>query len=336
MVGLLLGLRNGQEKADEKITEEKTMPELSIIVPVYKVEKYLPKCIDSILAQTFRDFELILIDDGSPDRCGAICDEYAAKDSRIKVIHQQNAGVSAARNAGLDIATGTYLGFVDSDDWIEPEMYETMITTAKEKQVDVVVCGLEYIGPNGAIVIDNGQIDAVQKITRKELYLRTYGLSQKLYHGALWNKIILRETFSSNRLSVKITHFEDWLLLLSVYENVKSCILLPESFYHYTTDAESNSSKRINAQKIHLSFTAFYRIVQKSNTCAELRSVILERFLDDSTIYTRRIRGSKGYFRTVLTIKCRMLKVLVTAYFSHSLEKTKIHKYFYEGVICAW
>ena len=113
------------------------MPELSIIVPVYKVEPYLRRCIDSILAQTFRDFELILIDDGSPDNCGAICDEYAAKDSRIIVIHQKNQGVSAARNAGLDIAKGTYLGFVDSDDWIEPEMYETMIATAKEKQVDV-------------------------------------------------------------------------------------------------------------------------------------------------------------------------------------------------------
>ena len=92
------------------------MPELSIIVPVYKVEPYLPKCIDSILAQTFSDFELILIDDGSPDRCGEICDEYAARDDRVVVIHRENRGVSAARNAGLDAARGEYIGFVDSDD----------------------------------------------------------------------------------------------------------------------------------------------------------------------------------------------------------------------------
>ena len=120
------------------------MPELSIIVPVYKVEKYLPKCLDSILAQTFTDFELILIDDGSPDRCGDICDEYAAKDDRLIVIHQENKGVSAARNAGLDIARGEYIGFVDSDDWIEPEMYETMLATAKESEAEIVACGANH------------------------------------------------------------------------------------------------------------------------------------------------------------------------------------------------
>ena len=128
------------------------MPELSIIVPVYKVEKYLPKCIDSILAQTFTDFELILIDDGSPDRCGEICDEYAIKDERIVVIHQVNRGVSAARNAGLDAAKGEYIGFVDSDDWIKPEMYEIMVRTAIDKKADVVICGLNDMKESGEFI----------------------------------------------------------------------------------------------------------------------------------------------------------------------------------------
>lgn len=104
------------------------MPTLSIIVPVYKVEPYLHRCVDSILAQTFTDFELILVDDGSPDNCGAICDEYAAKDSRILVIHKENGGLSDARNAGLDIAKGEYIGFVDSDDYISPQMYHFQLT----------------------------------------------------------------------------------------------------------------------------------------------------------------------------------------------------------------
>ena len=99
-------------------------PLLSIIVPVYDVENYLQKCIDSILAQTFTDFELILVEDGSPDNCPALCDAAAAKDARVRVIHQKNGGLSAARNAGLDAARGAWIGFVDSDDYIAPEMYE--------------------------------------------------------------------------------------------------------------------------------------------------------------------------------------------------------------------
>lgn len=96
---------------------------LSIIVPVYNVEQYLPRCIDSILEQTFQNFELILVDDGSKDKSGEICDEFAKKDNRIIVIHQENKGVNTARNAGLDIATGSYITFVDSDDWIQPDSY---------------------------------------------------------------------------------------------------------------------------------------------------------------------------------------------------------------------
>ena len=106
-------------------------PLLSIIVPVYDVERYLPKCIDSILAQTFTDFELILVEDGSPDNCPALCDAAAAKDARIRVIHQKNGGLSAARNAGLDAARGKWIGFVDSDDYIAPEMYEALYKAVK-------------------------------------------------------------------------------------------------------------------------------------------------------------------------------------------------------------
>ena len=118
-----------------------TSPLISIIVPVYDVEPYLRKCIDSILIQSYRDLEIILVDDGSPDNCGAICDEYAEKDKRIKVIHKKNGGLSDARNAGLDIATGEYIGFVDSDDWVMPDMYEYLYKAVKEYDADMSVCG---------------------------------------------------------------------------------------------------------------------------------------------------------------------------------------------------
>lgn len=122
------------------------MPQISVIVPVYKVEKYIHRCVDSVLSQSFRDFELILVDDGSPDTCGTICDEYAAMDSRIIVIHQENGGLSAARNAGIDWAFANsdsqWLTFVDSDDWIHPQMLERLYTRAIDFSADLSVCGL--------------------------------------------------------------------------------------------------------------------------------------------------------------------------------------------------
>lgn len=116
------------------------MSKISVIIPVYKVEKYLNRCVDSVINQTYKDLEIILVDDGSPDECPKICDEYAAKDSRIKVLHKPNGGVSSARNAGLDIASGDYITFVDADDYIEICAYEKMIKRAEDKDVDVLLC----------------------------------------------------------------------------------------------------------------------------------------------------------------------------------------------------
>lgn len=130
------------------------MVTVSVIVPVYNVEKYLHRCVDSILAQTFTDFELILVDDGSPDHCGAICDEYARKDARVRVIHQKNAGVSAARNRGIREAAGEFVGFVDADDWILPEMYENMILDALSNQADIVMCDAMTVYSDGKEEID--------------------------------------------------------------------------------------------------------------------------------------------------------------------------------------
>lgn len=118
------------------------MPLISIIVPVYKAEKYLNRCVDSILNQTLKDFELILIDDGSPDQSGNLCDNWAQKDNRVRVIHQDNKGAGAARNAGLNLAHGDYIGFVDSDDWIEPQMYEILYKAILAYDSDISECSL--------------------------------------------------------------------------------------------------------------------------------------------------------------------------------------------------
>ena len=122
---------------------------ISIIVPAYKVELFLEQCIESILAQTCQDIEVLLVDDGSPDQCGVICDSWATRDQRIRVIHQDNAGVAAARNAALNLAKGEYVGFVDPDDWIAPGMYGKMLECIEKYNADIVVCGYTYCSEAG-------------------------------------------------------------------------------------------------------------------------------------------------------------------------------------------
>lgn len=132
------------------------MSQISVIVPIYKVEKYLAKCIDSILAQTFSDFELILVDDGSPDACPEICDAYARKDPRVVVIHRENGGLSAARNSGLEIAKGKYITFCDSDDYLAPDFLEVLYTRIEEDGADVVNGGLVVVDEAGTELYKNG------------------------------------------------------------------------------------------------------------------------------------------------------------------------------------
>ncbi|EGP5489252.1 glycosyltransferase, partial [Enterococcus faecium] len=147
------------------------MCEISIIVPVYKVEPYLRKCVDSILAQTFTDFEVILVDDGSPDNSGKICDEYASKDSRVRVIHKKNGGLSSARNAGIDVARGKYLGFVDSDDYIEKDMYELLYDNIVKEQADLSICGIYDIYAGKKVKILPEEYKVLDKVSAMKIVL---------------------------------------------------------------------------------------------------------------------------------------------------------------------
>ena len=126
------------------------MPQVSVIVPVYKAERYLQRCVDSLVRQTLRDIEIILVDDGSPDGCPALCDQLASEDSRIRVVHKENGGLSSARNAGLCVATGKYVGFVDSDDDVELDMYEKLVQKAEQYAADFVMCDYRRILSDGA------------------------------------------------------------------------------------------------------------------------------------------------------------------------------------------
>lgn len=157
---------------------------LSVIVPVYKVEQYLEKCVDSILGQTFKNIEIILVDDGSPDNSGVICDEYAKKDKRVLVIHQKNGGLSAARNAGLKVASGKYIAYVDSDDWIVPEMYEVLCNYAYKYDLDMVKCLVKEVNDNG-----EGSLLLPKNIVKNEILTcneQIGGLLKYYFEGVLW------------------------------------------------------------------------------------------------------------------------------------------------------
>lgn len=207
---------------------------VSVIVPVYKVEPYLHRCVDSILGQTFTDFELILVDDGSPDGCPAICDEYAVKDSRIHVIHQENAGLSAARNTGIDWVLATsdsqWISFVDSDDWIHPQYLSVLLYAALEHHVPISMCEAEHT--NGTEYTVSEVIKKSFPMSAEEAYTSRYGMSM-----VAWGKLYRRDCFHSVRFPIGKLHedvFTTYRLLFAV-SKVAICDT-PLYYYFYNTE----------------------------------------------------------------------------------------------------
>lgn len=209
--------------------------ELSIIVPVYKVEKQLERCIQSILNQSFTNFELILVDDGSPDKCGEICDEYEKKDKRIKVIHKKNGGLSDARNAGLDIAKGKYIGFVDSDDIIHPEMYERMYNFINKYNVDIVQCKFKKFKSIEDInKLSNINNTNIEYYTSKEAIMDM--IDNNKINVNTWNKLYKRELFENERFPKGKIHEDEFLTYKLMYESNKIAYINEELYYYYQND----------------------------------------------------------------------------------------------------
>ncbi len=203
-------------------------PLLSIIVPVYDVERYLPKCIDSILAQTFTDFELILVEDGSPDNCPVLCDAAAAKDARVRVIHQKNGGLSAARNAGLDAARGAWIGFVDSDDYIAPEMYEVLYQAVQSTGADLALCDYAEVDEAGAPCLPPYTGLAQRIFTGRELLKRaTNTMAQPA-----WNKLYRRAIFAQLRYPEGKLN-EDLFLIPKICLQIQKAVVVPKALYYY-------------------------------------------------------------------------------------------------------
>ncbi len=215
-------------------------PKISVIVPVYKAENYLHRCVDSLLAQTFTDFEVLLIDDGSPDKSGEICDEYARKDNRIHVFHKKNEGVSSARNLGIETAMGEYTIHIDSDDWVEPNMLKELYSKAKESNADIVFC--DYF------LHQLGQIKyRTQCPTSEDSQQILCELFSKL-NGCCWNKLIKKELYIKYKVKfpTEISFCEDLYVIASFLKNKIKVSYCNKAFYHYIKNENPNSLSSVS------------------------------------------------------------------------------------------
>lgn len=240
------------------------MPAISVIVPVYKVEKYIHRCVGSILAQTFRDFELILVDDGSPDSCGGICDAYAAKDNRIHVIHQENAGLSAARNAGIDWtfakSDSEYLTFIDSDDWVHPKYLQALYDALQNSGVGISVCG--YAETEGEDP-ESGEICARQW-TPEDFYI-----AHNVNAIVAWGKLYRKEDFKDVRYPVGRIHEDEFTTHKLLFAHKKIAVIDAPLYAYFQnpegitkspwTPKRSDGAVALNQQRMYFKTRGFDR-----------------------------------------------------------------------------
>lgn len=211
------------------------MPQISIIIPVYNVEKYIRQCLDSVISQTFIDWECWLIDDGSTDSSKDICDEYVEKDNRFHVIHKANGGLASARQCGIEHVSGKYVATIDSDDWVEPDYLQSMYDCILEDDADVVTCGYYMNFPDNQMYFSNEPSDISPKTVMHET------LRHKL-HAGLWCKMFKRSLFKDYDVCwPKYGYYEDMYVFVSVLQYAKKIAYLPKATYHYRFNTNSLS-----------------------------------------------------------------------------------------------
>lgn len=210
---------------------------ISVIVAACNIGAYLPRCLDSILAQSYRNLEIIVVDDGSTDETGAVCDRYAAAEERIIAIHQQNQGPSGARNSALRVARGDYIGFVDGDDWIETDMYREMLKACEETQADVAVCSFRHIGDGK----EDGAFSGERYVLSREEALEIYICDNRPFHiyHSVWSKLFCRNMvgdirFPDGRKS------EDIIYTTKAFLRINTCVFLDTPYYNYWTDRKGS------------------------------------------------------------------------------------------------
>lgn len=318
------------------------LPLISVIVPVYNMERYLDKCVDSILNQTYKNIEIILVDDGSVDNSPQICDRYANDFDNVKVIHKENKGQSSARNVGLDVCQGEYIGFVDSDDWISPTMYEKMFSLIQNNEM-IVNIGMQEISDNGIVVrsrIHDEKNDSKQKLL-SDILLHKSGASvcTKLFPTKIVNKV----RFNEQRLN------EDLLFMVDVVDKI-DCISYSSDVGYFYLNRNGSTSRVFgkavhdmvgNARDIRRHIDEFYPSLSKEaerfEICQHISFLLCcpsdydrksDPMCKEVLTYVRK-NMVKGILNPYLTLKDKMKLfgvVLCPRLMSKMVEKKSIHK----------
>lgn len=315
-------------------------PKVSIIVPIYNAEKTLDRCINSILNQDYIDFELLLIDDGSKDSSGAICDKYAAKDTRVRVIHKENSGVSASRNLALNEARGEYLQFLDADDWITPNATRLLVESAVLNKCDMVIS--DFYRVIGERLSHKGSIDEDGVLTREEFANLMMENPADFYYGVLWNKLYSREIIEKNQLRMdpKISWCEDFMFNLEYIRHCENIFVLQVPIYYYVKTKGSlvsqgmSLTKTIKTKMMVLEYyTDFYKQVLSEAEYEKKRIQIYSYLMDvasDETVLPSLISNSKKLGEERIQTNAALGKG--DCYFVEDYRNRKLMAYYLEPV----
>lgn len=286
-------------------------PKISIIVPIYNVENFIHECIDSIIGQTFKEFELILVNDGSTDRSGEICDEYSKKDIRIRVVHKENGGQSSARNTGISLVQGDYIGFIDSDDWVQQNMYQVLYEKAIETDADIIACNIvEYHKDSTKRLYCNDPSDRLfeRDAALKEIYLNerlTFSPCNKLYKRKLFKELRFKEgsILEDMDFAYRIIHKSN-----NIFYTGK-----PMYFYRYndqSTMRKTFSKKRLDEYQVRKDMYQFYL----ANYPKHADEVYAEWYLTGLMLYVnieKYFKGEKESYKYLLDNDRKILKSLI-------------------------
>ncbi len=284
---------------------------VSIIIPIYKVEKYIDKCLASVMGQTYRHLEVILVDDGSPDRCGAICDSYAQRDERIRVIHKENGGLSSARNAGLDVCKGESIFFLDSDDHIALNTIERLVSAMERDKSDIVCCNFQMVNEDGTCV--DGPEGYVDEVLMPEQYQRqSYDDRYFVTSIVVWNKLYRRKTVEGLRFPVGKTH-EDEFFSYRAIEHADKITTLADKLHFYLQRGDSImgagvSVRSLDAVEAYLQKAEWYRdkgdnyLMYRAlrQACGALAKKKQQLDMKDETVRRRYAKLKRGFFRILL------------------------------------
>lgn len=299
------------------------MAKVSVIIPIYKVEKYLSRCLDSVVNQTLEDIEIVLVDDGSPDSCPEICDRYAKKDSRIKVIHKKNEGLGYARNSGMLIATGEYIAFLDSDDYVSKDMYEKVYSELKRTDADCCVTGyvvkkdsgdeIRKENPLGTAVYKND--DIIIKVLAGMLGSKPNQVRDTDVGMSVWKCVYRKELLQEKGIlfpSERELISEDIIFQIRVLPQVKRVCTLSEGMYYYCENSNSQSLTKTYSKDKFDRYKKLYNVelemLSKIKFCEETRLRATRMFLGNTRVCIKQIcqstENSKQEKKTLLQAIC--------------------------------